>query len=263
MLRPVSLSTWCFLEQQSGPRLAGVVEQIVSAGFGVEFWWNWRREPNALARPSWDDWKARTDGAAVITVHTKNDRQAVHEELDFLAHVGGRALVIHPALVWRQQDHTAPDEPWLAELLRHATDEGLYIALENIHPDDTVLLERCVERFGPPGREGGFGICLDIGHCVSCEPELPQPVQSLFESFAGAIVTMHVHEVYGQTGHCLPGEPGGRVPWADLVQAMRRRDFSAIGTLEINMPRTHRPVQTWLAGLQEAASYFKSHGLLG
>lgn len=265
MLGPSSLSTWCFLESGDSEALdlAAVVELIVAGGYGVEFSGCHHKYPDALERRNWADWKYRTAAAPVITVHSNHSRRdSVPGELRFLAHVGGRALVVHPEQVGRQNEPTAPDKKLLGEWIRRAAGEGVYLALENIGPDDVLLLERCLEQFGPRGPAGGFATCLDVGHAVMNARQVPDDTELMVERFAAQMVVAHLHEVYDGVDHHLPGRGDGQVPWDRVGQIMGPCDACGVGALEIWMGRDGRPARAWLDELREAMAYFHGRGVL-
>ena len=263
MLTPISLSTWCFMTQTGGPTLAQTVELIVSAGYGVEFSGYQHQAPDALARRRWSEWKALTAGAPTISVHWKNERDALDGELDFLAYVGGDALVIHPDAIWREDDHTAPDEALLGDLVKRAADAGLYIALENLLPEDVPLMQRCLERYGPVDAAGGFGICLDVGHAVMPQPRAHGHLQEMLEKFGPAIVNVHLHEVCAANGdHHLPGIESGLTDWPGFARSLRDQDVKATGTVELWLPETNGPPAAFLVDLQEAIRYWQSLRIL-
>ncbi len=263
MLGSSSLSTWCFLECGEAPDLAGVVELIVGGGHGVEFSGYYHGDPDALDRRYWADWKHRTAAAPVITVHSNHSRRdSVPGELRFLAHVGGRALVVHPEQVRRQDEATAPDEKLLGEWVRRAAGEGVYVALENIGPDDVLLLERCLEQFGPRCPAGGFATCLDVGHAVMSARQVPGDLELMVGKFAAQMVVAHLHEVYDGVDHHLPGHGDGQVPWDRVGQVVGPCDACGAGALEIWMGRDGRPARAWLDELGKAVAYFRRRGLL-
>ena len=45
-------------------------------------------------RPTWDDWRGRGRPSPGLSFHTRNDRTRMLEEIEFLAHLGGRVLVV-------------------------------------------------------------------------------------------------------------------------------------------------------------------------
>jgi len=267
MLGPSSLSTWCFLEAGDGEALdlPAVVELIVGGGYGVEFSGYYHKDPDALDRRYWADWKARTAGAPAITVHSNHSRRdhaTVLGELRFLAYVGGRALVVHPGQVTREDDPSAPDEKLLGEWVRQAAGEGLYVALENIGPDDVLLLDRCLEQFGPRGPAGGFATCLDVGHAVMSARRVPGDLELMVERFASHMVAAHLHEVYDGVDHHLPGRGDGQVPWDRVGRVMGSCDACGVGALEIWMGRDGGAARAWLNELDKAVAYLRRCGMM-
>jgi sugar phosphate isomerase/epimerase len=262
---PVTLtcSTWNFIaaggEYASAAR---VLEEIRSLGLLPELWLNWDPQPDCYDRPYWQDLRKLVGPSPAVSFHTRNDRQRMLEEIELLAFLGGRTLVVHPVVLslpeFRQERPSGhPDLPFIRELAAAARERGVLLALENIHA--RAFLDRTLEGVDTFDERGGLGICIDIGHAemasagsADSPPARPsESAVSLIRDYGPVLLHLHVHDVRDGRDHQPLGT--GWIDYAAVAAALREVNFHGTAALEI---QSEDPPATARESLEYLGPYF-------
>ncbi|MHB1417933.1 MAG: sugar phosphate isomerase/epimerase family protein, partial [Chloroflexota bacterium] len=193
-----------------------------------------------------------------LSLHSAGLRDAdTHKhQIDLAAQLGAKIVVLHPNELAAAEE-TKPDLPLTADLVDHATQCGVKLALENLH--ENWHLPFLVEA---ARNVKGLGICLDIGHVYATDI----PLGKYLEALGGRLVHLHLHDVIPLADIGLPVPAGkhyeqhyvpgtGRIPPADwdlLAATLRRLDYRGIAILEI---RPRDPIQNALLGNRFLGNY--------
>lgn len=253
----LTVSTWNFKHiagEYASPRR--VIEQIYALGFAPELWLNWDPQPDFFDRPGWDELRELVKPSAALSFHTRNDRERMFEEVELLAHLGGRVLVVHPLVLSRpefrdEKPATHPDLPFIRELASAARQRGVFLGLENIHA--RAFLDRTLEAVETFGPAGGLGICIDVGHAEMQRRRPGESAVQLIRDYAAALLHLHVHDVVNGQDHKPLG--AGCIDYAAVAAALREVNFEGTAALEI---QSEDPVATAEAGSKYLEKYFGS-----
>ena len=118
----LTVSTWDFKHlggQYAAPEQ--VIREIGSPGFAPELWLNWDPQPDFFDRANWEEVRKLVKPSPALSFHTRNDRERMVEEIELLAYLGGRVLVVHPVVLSEpafrgENPSTHPDVPFIREL---------------------------------------------------------------------------------------------------------------------------------------------------
>ena len=108
----LSVSTWSFMNHDAYADPRRAVTAIQDMGHPVELWQSWAPAPESFDRGHWGAWKAVLNPCSALSFHTRNNRGRMVEEIEFLAYLGGRILVLHPCVLGLPEDREG--EPDLA-----------------------------------------------------------------------------------------------------------------------------------------------------
>jgi len=213
---------------------ARVVEQIRALGFGCELWLNWDPQPDCYDRPRWEALREQMGPSSNLSFHTRNDRDRMFEEIELLAYLGGRALVVHPVVLSEpafcgEKPSTHPDVPFIRDLAAAAADQGVYLALENIHA--RAFLDRTLDAVDTFDDRGGLGICIDLGHAEMRRGEPNESPADLIHDYGKVLLHLHVHDVRDGRDHVPLGT--GSLDYAAVAEALREVNFEGTAALEI------------------------------
>ena len=251
----LTASTWTFSHvggEFASP--ARVIERIYELGFQPEIWLNWHADPTCYDRPTWDDWRGRVRPSPGLSFHTRNERTRMLEEIEFLAHLGGRVLVVHPCVLalpeYRgEQPERHPDIPFIRDLAAAAREKGVFLGLENIFSRE--FQDRTLEAVEICDARGGLGICIDIGHAELVRDQPGESAVTLIRDFGKALLHLHVHDIVPGRDH-LP-LAAGTIDYAAIAAALRQANFNGTATLEI---LSKSPVADVQAGREYLAQRF-------
>ena len=231
----LTVSTWNFkhlADQYASPLRA--LERIQSLGFGAELWLNWQARPDWADREHWEQLRGLLRHRRWLSLHTRNQRERMLEELELLAYLGGRVLVAHPCVLsqvaYRQERPARhPDLGFIRELAAAAREYGVLLAVENIFGREFLdLTLRGVESYD---EAGGLGICIDLGHAELRRGEPGQGPVELIRDFGQAVVHLHVHDVADGRDHLPLG--AGQMDYAAIAEALAEVDFQGTAALEL------------------------------
>jgi sugar phosphate isomerase/epimerase len=248
--------------------LARVIDEIATAGYGVELWphwssWEWTSPEREALESQPFDLFAEEHRPQLVQIlsgvrsswHTGGGKnlENYRRQIDTVAQVGSRVLVMHAANL--SLDGPDPDFDFAAQVLDYARQHEVRIALENAsegeQDEDPALwnlpiLERAIARFDD------LVICLDTTHVEKFKRfSLAEYVDRLKDHIAH----LHISDALGDNIgigrlHTVPGT--GKIPEADwryLLDALEEIDFQGDAVLEIK-PLT--PVRI----AQEADEFF-------
>jgi len=183
----ITVSTWNFMHlggDWTDP--LAVIDTIRSLGFAPELWLNWTGQPDWADRPRRDELKQRIGPCANLSFHSRNDRQRLLEEIELLAHLGGRVLVVHPVALSEpafrdERPARHPDLPFIRDLAQAARAHGVLLGLENIFGRE--FLDRTLDGVETFDGRGGLGICIDLGHAEMRRPDPHQAPEELVRDY--------------------------------------------------------------------------------
>jgi sugar phosphate isomerase/epimerase len=235
-------STWTFshvgAEFESPAR---VIEAIYELGLEPEIWLNWAADPKCFDRPTWDKWRQLVRPSPALAFHTRNDRQRMPEEIEFLAYLGGRVLVVHPIVLSlpeyrHERPERHPDVPFIRDLAAAACEQGVFLALENIH--NREFQDRTLDAVETFDDRGGLGICIDLGHAELIRDQPGESPVALIRDFAPVLLHLHVDDVLGPCDHQPPVRDHqplgtGTIDYAEIGAALRAANFTGTAALEI------------------------------
>ncbi len=254
----LTVSTWNF-KHVGGEyaAVARVIEKIHSLGYGTELWLNWDAEPEFYDRANWDRLRALVGTSPTLSFHTRNDRDRMFEEIELLAYLGGRVLVVHPCVVslpeYRQERPAGhPDVPFIRELAAAARQHGVFLGLENIFARPFV--DRTLEHVETFDERGGPGICIDLGHAEMRRGEVHddhEAPETLIRDYGSVLLHLHVHDVVDGKDHKPLGT--GSLNYNKIAGALRDVDFHGTAALEI---QADDPVATIHQGRQYLKNVF-------
>ena len=259
----LTASTWDFIHiggRHNDP--AAVVQEIYRHGLVPELWLAWGPQPDCYDRGNWEGLREIVRPSPALSFHTRNDRQRMLEEIELLAYLGGRVLVVHPVVVSLPGfPERKADYSFIRELAAAARERGVLLALENIHGRgflDDVLGH--VETFDD---RGGLGICIDIGHAelrttgqggfLPEEQRLPDPRESavqLIRDYGPLLLHLHIHDVAGEQDHRPLGT--GFIDYSAIAAALRELDFQGAGCIEIRCDEPVAMLDSSIAYLRNA-----------
>ncbi|HUW83606.1 MAG TPA: TIM barrel protein [Phycisphaerae bacterium] len=248
----LTISTWDFKHLGSEyASAARVIEKIHSLGYGTELWLNWDAEPEFYDRANWDDLRTIVGASPALSFHTRNQQDRMFEEIELLAYLGGRALVVHPCVVslaeYRQERPAGhPDVPFIRDLAAAARQHGVFLALENIFA--RTFLDRTLEHVETFDERGGLGICIDLGHAEMRRDEVHdahEAPETLIGDYGPVLLHLHVHDVVDGRDHKPLGT--GSLNYDAIAAALRDVDFHGTAALEI---QADDPVATIHEGWQ-------------
>jgi len=251
----LTVSTWNFKHLGSEyASAAHVIERIHSLGYGTELWLNWDSEPQFYDRANWDGLRALVGTSPTLSFHTRNQQDRMFEEIELLAYLGGRVLVVHPCVVslpeYRQERPAGhPDVPFICDLAAAAREHGVFLGLENIFA--RTFLDRTLADVDTFDERGGLGICIDLGHAEmrQCEAhDAREAPEALIRDYGPVLLHLHVHDVVDGNDHKPLGT--GSVNYDKIAGALRDVDFHGTAALEI---QADDPVAT----IHESWEYLK------
>lgn len=235
MKATLTCSTWNFINAggEFAPA-ANVIGEIQSIGFAPELWLSWRPEPDCYDRPRWDGLRELIRRPAAMSFHTRNQRERMLEEIELLAFLGGRALVVHPVVLSQPEFRDErpaghPDVPFVRDLAAAAREQGVFLALENIF--GRRFLDRTLEAVPTFDHRGGLGICIDVGHAEMRRPEPNESAVDLIRDYGKALLHLHVHDLRDGADHVPLGT--GEIDYAAVADALREVNFAGTAALEI------------------------------
>lgn len=235
----LTVSTWDFKHlggQASAPE--GVIRQIGSLGFVPELWLNWDPQLDFFDRSNWEHVHEVVKPTAALSFHTRNDRERMIEEIELLALLGGRVLVVHPCVLsepeYRGENPAMhPDVPFIRELASAAREHGVFLGLENIHA--RAFLDLTLEAVETFDQRGGLGICIDLGHAEMRRGHPNETPADLIRDYGSVLLHLHVHDVVmreaGPRDHVPLGT--GVMDYGEIASALREVDFNGTAALEI------------------------------
>lgn len=254
----LTVSTWDF-KHLGGQRAAPerVIREITSLGFVPELWLNWDPQPDFFDRANWEEAGKLVKPSAAISFHTRNDRQRMIEEIELLALLGGRVLVVHPCVLSEgeyrgEKPATHPDVPFIRELASAAREHGVFLGLENIHA--RAFLDLTLEAVETFDQRGGLGICIDLGHAEMRRGYPNESPVDLIRDYGAVLLHLHVHDVLGgQEGpHDHVPLGAGVMDYAAIAAALREVDFQGTAALEIQCDDP-------IAMINQSVEYLRRH----
>jgi len=232
---------------------ARVIRQIQALGFVPELWLNWDPRPDFYDRENWQGLRELVGPCPELSFHSRNDRERLSEEIELLAFLGGRVLVVHPVALseprFRQEVPARhPDFPFIRDLAALAREKGVFLALENIHA--RAFLDRTLEAVETFDDGGGLGICIDIGHAELRRDQPGESAVELIRDFGSVLLHLHVHDVRDGRDHIPLGS--GSIDYRAVGEALREVGFAGTAALEI---QADEPVRAAAAGRE----YLRTH----
>lgn len=253
----LTCSTWNFIRSGGAYESAErVIAQICSMGFTPELWLNWAPKPDCYDRPHWEELRRLLGPSPALSFHTRNQRERMLEEIELLAFLGGRVLVVHPGVLslpeFRDERPAGrPDVGFISELAAAARQHGVFLALENIFA--RKFLDRTLEHVQTFDERGGLGICIDIGHAELKRGEPNESAVDLIRDYGRVLLHLHVHDVREGADHVPLGT--GSIDYSTIAAALREVDFEGTAALEI---QSDDPVATAEASLAYLRQCFGS-----
>ncbi len=231
----LTVSTWNF--KHLGGEYASpsrVVAEIYSLGFQPELWLNWESEPAFYDRERWEPLRRLVRPSSALSFHTRNQRERMLEEIELLAWLAGRVLVVHPVVLSQPEYRSErpaqhPDLPFIRELAAAAREHGVLLGLENIH--GRAFLDRTLEGVETFDERGGLGITVDIGHAELRRGQDKESAVDLIRDYGPVLVHLHVHDVVDGKDHVPLGT--GTIDYAAIAGALAEVDFAGTAALEI------------------------------
>ena len=246
----LTCSTWCFQHLPEYADAALPVREIRRLGLAPELWQNWAPDPACFDRAHWETWRRLAGGQPALSLHTRNQRERMFEEIEFLAFLGGRTLVVHPCVLSLPgHAEERPDLAFVRELAAAARARGVFLALENIF--GRAFLDRTLDGVATFDAQGGLGICLDVGHAQLKRAEPREAPVDLIRDYGRVLLHLHVHDVVGTRDHQPLGS--GQTDYAAIAAALRGAGFSGTIALEIQCPD---PLGMIAAGREFLARHF-------
>ncbi len=228
----LTVSTWNFKHQDAQP--LAVIDKIRSLGFSPELWLHWDAQTDWADRRHWDGLAERIGPRPALSCHSRNDRDRLLEEIEMLAHLGGRVLVVHPCALSEpahrnERPATHPDLPFIRDLADAAKAAGVFMALENIFGRE--FLDRTLEGVDTFDDVGGLGICIDLGHAEMRRGDPGQSPEQMIRDFGPVLLHLHVHDVVDGKDHKPLGT--GCMDYGAIAEALGEADFDGTAALEI------------------------------
>ena len=228
----LSVSTWNYLcAYAHEAKLREAIREAVADGFGVELWLAWIAEPDALNETHWQEIRQMLEGARV-SLHTalgRWDEEAFNNELDMVASLGARVLVVHESTVGLKPDSGTVQTDSYRKAVECARSKGVQIALENGTSAGLLAALNTTDE---------IEICLDIGHANLSD----EGVQHFLDTFGNKIGHVHLSDNYGQTDdHLVPGD--GYIAmndWRNLLKTLQGANFSGTMVFELNTTEPRR-----------------------
>jgi len=235
-----SVSLWNFYHYSPRPDLGEIATRLHSEGYGLEMWNEWKgtsqfdRENRDMVRKALGDTE--------VTLHTRGPKDiAGHlDQIDAAVALGAPLIVIH------EEDVTTPvgrpDHALLTEILIHAGERGIHLALENdANPKALGFLGAALDEHPT------LGFTLDVGHVYFTDNTMSE----YLEAIGGRITHLHIQDTLPMDervvrdvwkDHFIPGTGG--IPeddWHLLVDTLRSNNYSGTAVFEV-APRS--PWQT-------------------
>jgi sugar phosphate isomerase/epimerase len=248
-------STWDFIHLPEGyedPLEA--VAAIRRLHLTPELWLNWPARPTCYDRTEWAELAERLGPAPGLAFHTRNDRDRLMEEVELLALLGGRSLVVHPVALSEpahrhERPARHPDAPLIRDLAAEARRRGVFLALENIF--SRAFLDRTADVATMGDAEGGLAICVDVGHAELPHDDPAESAVRVIADFAPHLVHLHLHDVRDGKDHLPLGR--GTIDYAAVAEALGEAGFEGTATLEI---RADDPAGALREGIEFVRRHF-------
>ncbi len=226
------VSTWNYLcERREKADLDQSISEIISDGFGVELWLGWYPDMGAVSRKNWGHLRETLEGSPFVSLHTKLgsfEEDALREEIEMCKFVGGRVLVVHPGTLGLGPDSF--HNPALNSVSEYALSKSVTLALENGSPE---ILKNAVSDVNVFSKDGGLGICVDVGHANLLHGTLQGPVIEILDMFSERLVHLHLADNFRQKDdHLTPGD--GTIDWDGVVSKLLAIGFEGSAAFEIN-----------------------------
>ena len=233
----LTVSTWNFKHLDAWADPTAVIAQIRRMGYAPELWLHWDERLDCFDRPRWSELAKLIGPCPDLSFHTRNQPERLVEELDMLAALGGRVLVVHPIALClpeyrRERPERHPDVPLIRDLASEARRRGVFIGLENIFSRE--FQDRTLEAVETFDEHGGLGICIDLGHAEMRRDYPNETPVDLIRDFGPVLLHLHVHDVAGERDHQPLGS--GRMDYAAIAAALREANFDGTAVLEIQAP---------------------------
>ena len=254
----LTASTWDFI--RLGGEYAGVervVRDIYALGLAPELWLNWTPRAATYDRSNWERLREFIRPSPNLSFHTRNDRGCMFEEIELLAFLGGRVLVVHPCVLsLAGHKEEQPDLPFVRELAAAARAHGVFLGLENIF--GRAFLDRTLAGADTFDDRGGLGICIDIGHAELRRNDPRESALDLIRDYGPHLLHLHVHDIQDGKDHLPLGE--GTIDYAAIAAALREADFQGTAVLEI---QAEDPLAMLKSGIEFLRKRFGAELTLG
>ncbi len=147
--------------------------------------------------------------------------------------LGAEHMVVHSYFPYDPEMGYSAEglESSLRALLSFSRALGLKVALENVPGEEGAVhrMIALVEELRSPD----FGLCLDVGHANLQGNPLEEVERVLLLPY---VFNIHLHDNDGhEDAHLIPGE--GTLPWGEIGEALRERNYGGLLTLEIRRKR--------------------------
>ncbi len=230
----LTVSTWNFKHLGAYGDPARAIQEIRRLGLSAELWLNWEAAPAFYDRENWENLQALVGSPAALSLHSRNDRSRLLEEIELLGFLCGRVLVVHPVALSEpdfrgERPARHPDVPFIRELAGAAKEHGVFLALENIFA--RAFLDRTLERVETFEGRGGLGVCVDVGHAELRRDQPGESAPELIADYGRCLLHLHVHDVRDGSDHLPLGS--GSIDYSAVAAALREARFEGTAALEI------------------------------
>ena len=253
---PISSSVELFYASRAGRKpctaaqpMVETVTQILAEGLGVELWLS-QPDHTPFTPVTVEQLRELCKSVRSITAHSNVNEwgpELVSDEIRLAAHIGAKALVVHPtAFGDLQEDVSSASFAAIHDLCSQARDCGMLLVLENILTGMPPL-QRALDRIGYEPAETGLAVCIDIGHANRSFAKDGVEPAIFFKTFRDVIVEVHIHDNNGEKDeHLVPGK--GIVNWPQLFSAVRSLPQTTLLCLELISPEN--PIDALRKGRQ-------------